>query len=308
MNEFRAMQIFARIVEMNGFANAARGLSMPASTVSRVLQELEVHLGVRLLQRTTRTLSLTPDGVLYYDHCQRILGEIDAIKSSLSGSTAQPAGKLRVDMTASFARRIVLPSLNDFQNRYPEIELILSLGDKPVDLVQEGIDCVVRAGIPESSAVLVARQIGSFRWVTCASPQYLEQHGTPTSLEELVSHRLVGFVSSRTGRATDWRFVVDDEERAVRVSGNLAVNDTDAYVTCGLEGLGLIRIADFMAAPHIQEGRLINILEQYQAPKVPLSIMYPQNRQLSPPVRAFVGWASQLVRDSEPAWHQFFTK
>src|SRR5690606_20237411 len=152
---------------------------MPASTVSRVLQELEVHLGVRLLQRTTRTLSLTPDGVLYYDHCQRILGEIDAIKSSLSGSTAQPAGKLRVDMTASFARRVVLPSIKDFQSRYPEIELFLSLGDRPVDLVQEGVDCVVRAGIPESSAILVARQIGSFRWLTCASPQYLEQYGTP---------------------------------------------------------------------------------------------------------------------------------
>ncbi|TEA78786.1 LysR family transcriptional regulator [Allopusillimonas ginsengisoli] len=305
MDKLRAMNIFVRVVEMNGFANAANGLSMPPSTVSRVIKDLEAHLGARLLQRTTRTLSLTPDGTLYYDHCLRILSEVNAVESSLSGSTAPPRGRLRVDMTASFARRVVLPAVSEFQHRYPEIDLILTLGDRPVDLVQEGIDCVVRAGVPDSSAVLVARQIGSFEWVTCASPEYLKQHGEPKSLEDLDAHRVIEFLSGRTGRSTDWRFLVDDEERTVRVSGSLAVNDTDAYVTCGLQGLGLIRIADFIALPYFQDGRLVNILGDYRAPEVPLCILYPQNRHLSPAVRAFVGWISLLVREAEPTWRLF---
>src|SRR5690606_8562608 len=145
------------------------------------------------------------------------------------------------------ARRVVLPAIRDFQDRYPDIDLALTLGDRPVDLIQEGVDCVLRAGIPESSAVLVARRIGSFEWVTCASPEYIKNQGEPKSLEDLRPHRLVQFLSGRTGRSADWHFLVDGEERTVRVSGNLAVNDTDAYVTCGLEGLGVIRIADFIA-------------------------------------------------------------
>ncbi|MBF6618268.1 MAG: LysR family transcriptional regulator [Candidimonas sp.] len=302
MDKLRAMQIFMRVVEMNGFANAANGLSMPPSTVSRVIKDLEAHLGARLLQRTTRTLSLTPDGILYYDHCRRILSEVDSVESALSGSTVPPRGKLRVDMSPSLARRVVLPAISDFQGRYPDIDIILTLGDRPVDLVQEGVDCVLRAGIPEPSAVLVARRIGSFEWVTCASPEYLKNHGEPKTLEDLKSHRLVQFLSGRTGRSVDWRFLVDGEEQTVRVSGNLAVNDTDAYVTCGLEGLGLIRIGNFIAQSYLRDGRLVSILGAYGAHEVPLSIMYPQNRHLSPAVRAFVSWISLLVREAEPTW------
>lgn len=302
MDKLRAMRIFVRVVEMNGFASAASGLSMPPSTVSRVIKDLEAHLGARLLQRTTRTLSLTPDGAVYYDRCQRILSEVDVAESALSGSTVPPRGKLRVDMSPSFARRVVLPVLRDFQSRYPDIDLILTLGDRPVDLVQEGIDCVLRAGIPGASAVLVARRIGSFQWATCASPEYLKQYGEPKSLEDLKSHHAVQFLSGRTGRPVDWRFLVDGEERLTRVSGNLSVNDIDSYVTCGLEGLGLIRIADFIARTYLRDGRLVSVLNAYQAPEVPLSIMYPQNRNLSPAVRAFVNWITLLVREAEPTW------
>ncbi|HLV28084.1 MAG TPA: LysR substrate-binding domain-containing protein [Burkholderiaceae bacterium] len=302
MNKLRAMQVFVRVVEMNGFANAAMGLSMPPSTVSRLIKDLEAHLGVRLLQRTTRTINLTPDGIVYFDHCQRILRDVDAVEASLSGSTAPPRGKLRVDMSPSFARRVILPAIRDFHERYPDIDLNLTLGDRPVELVQEGIDCVLRAGTPESSATLVARQIGSFEWVTCASPDYLNKYGEPETLEDLKSHRLVQFLSGRSGRPVDWPFLVNGETRNIRVSGNLAVNDTDSYVTCGLEGLGLIRIANYIARPYLQDGRLTRVLQSYGSPKVPLSIMYPQNRQLSPAVRAFVSWASLLVQDAEPTW------
>lgn len=302
MDKLRAMWVFVRVVDMNGFANAANGLSMPPSTVSRVIKDLEAHLGARLLQRTTRTLSLTPDGILYYDHCRRILSEVEVAESSLSSKAVPPRGKLRVDMSPSLARRVVLPAITDFQECYPDIDLILTLGDRPVDLVQEGVDCVLRAGTPASSAVLVARRVGSFEWITCASSAYLKKHGEPKTLEDLKSHRLVQFLAGRTGRSVDWRFLIDGEERTVNVSGNLAVNDTDAYVTCGLEGLGLIRIANFIAQPYLRDGRLVDILRTYESPEVPLSIMYPQNRHLSPTVRAFVSWVSLLIHDAQPTW------
>lgn len=307
MDRIRAMQIFTRVVESHSFAGAAKSLSIPRSTVSRSIQDLEAFLGVSLLQRTTRTLDMTANGSLYYDHCQRILAEIANVEASLAGSTSQPRGRLRIDMTPSFARLIVLPAIKTFQARYPQIDLVLTLGDRPVELIQEGVDCVVRAGVPESSALLVARRVGSFEWITCASPAYLRQHGVPQSLDDLARHQLVEFHSGRTGRALDWRFTIDGEERVVAVRGSLAVNDTDAYLTCGLEGLGLIRIANFLAAQHLRSGRLVSVLEQYKAPSVPLSVIYPQNRQLSSAVRAFVEWMGELLRNvaAQWDWHQF---
>ena len=299
MDRIRGMQIFSRVVEARSFAGAARNLSIPRSTVSRSVQDLEAWLGVRLLQRTTRKLSLTADGSVYYDHCQRILNELERVDNALSSGTARPRGTLRVDMTSSFARVVVLPAIKTFQARYPDIDLVLTLGDRPVDLIREGVDCVVRAGVPELSALLVARRIGGFEWVTCASPAYLEEHGTPRSLDELERHQAVEFHSGRTGRPLAWRFLLDGEERTITLRGSLAVNDTDAYVTCGLQGLGLIRIASFLAAPHVRAGRLLPVLPQYASPVVPLSLLYPQNRHLSPAVRSFADWIGDVLRNMD---------
>ena len=299
MDRIRMMQIFSRVVEAQSFAGAAKSLSVPRSTVSRAIQDLEASLGVTLLQRTTRMLSVTPNGSLYYDHCQLILGEIDNVEFALGETTLQVRGTLRVDMTASFARTIVLPALRDFRERHPGIALVLTLGDRPIDLVAEGVDCGVRAGLPASSALLVARPVGSFAWVTCAAPGYLERRGTPASLDALAQHEIIEFHSGTTGRATDWQFIIDGEERAVPVRGSLAVNDTDTYVTCALEGLGLIRIADYLAGPHLASGRLVRVLPQLESPTVPLSVIYPQNRHLPPAVRAFVAWLAALAPPQE---------
>lgn len=290
------MQIFSRVVEAGSFAGAAKTLSIPRSTVSRSVQDLERALGVSLLQRTTRSLRLTPNGSFYYDHCQQVLHEIESVEAVLSDSAAQPRGLLRVDMTSSFARTVVLPAIDGFLGRYPELDIVLTLGDRPVDVIQEGLDCVVRSGTPQSSALLVARNIGSFEWITCGSPSYLKQHGVPRSLDDLVNHRVVEFHSGRTGRATDWRFAAAEGERTIGIRGRLAVNDTDAYISCGLEGLGLIRIASFLAAPHLRTGSLIRVLSEQEGPQVPLSVMYPRNRHLSPSVRAFVDWMADLLR------------
>lgn len=302
MDKLRAMQIFSRVVEAHSFAGAAKTLAVPRSTISRSIQELEATLGVRLLQRTTRTLHLTPNGSLYYDHCQRILGDIAGVEAALSDTTIKPRGLLRVDMTSSFARAVVLPGLRDFQARYPDIDLSLTLGDRPVELVGEGVDCVVRAGTPASSALLVARHIGSFDWVTCAAPDYLARCGTPGSLDDLDGHEIIGYRSTSTGRTADWRFTVDGGEHTIAAGSRLVVNETDAYMAGGLEGLGLIRVASYLAAPHLATGRLVRVLPTYRAPPEPLSLIYPQDRHLTSTVRAFADWLGERVRVLAPSW------
>lgn len=302
MDRLQWMQIFARVVEMHSFSRAAESLSLPSSRVTRAVKDLEAFLGVRLLQRTTRHLSLTPDGMMYYDHCRRLLADLEAVEASFPGSAGQPRGRLRVDMTLSLARLVVLPAIKDFQTRFPDVELTLTVSDRTVELVQEGIDCVIRAGTPEDSPTLVARRIGVFDWVTCASPAYLLEHGAPRSLDDLARHHAVGYLSSRTARPLDWHFVVDGEQRSVRMQERLIVNDTDAYVACGLEGLGVIRAGSYMVLEHLISGRLRRVLSDYPSPAVPLSVLYPRNRHLSPTVRAFVDWVGQVVQDAQVGW------
>lgn len=302
MDRIQSMQIFARVVEMHSFSRAAESLSLPPSRVTRAVKELEAFLGVRLLQRTTRHISLTADGVLYYDNSKRLLADLEAIEASFPGSAGRPRGRLRVDMTLSLARLVVLPRIKDFQARFPDVELTLTVADRTVELVQEGIDCVIRAGTPEDSPTLVAKRIGVFEWVTCASPEYLKHHGTPKTLEDLADHQAVGYLSSRTARTLEWNFVVDGESRSIRMREQLIVNDTDAYVVCGLEGLGLIRPGSYMVLPHLRSGRLRPVLTDYAAPAVPLSVIYPKNRHLSPTVRAFVDWIGEVMREAEANW------
>lgn len=302
MDRLHAMQIFARVVEMHSFSRAADSLSLPSSRVTRAVKDLEAFLGVRLLQRTTRHISLTPDGTLYYDHCRRLLADIESVESGFPGSAGRPRGRLRVDMTLSLARLVVLPRVSEFQARFPDVELTLTVADRTVELIQEGIDCVIRAGIPEDSPTLVARRIGVFDWVTCASPAYLAQYGTPATLEELVQHHAVGYLSSRTARSLDWHFVVNGEQRSVRMREHLIVNDTDAYVACAVEGLGLIRAGSYMVLPHLISGRLRRVLTDFPSPAVPLSVLYPKNRHLSPTVRAFADWVGEIVGEAQTGW------
>jgi LysR family transcriptional regulator for bpeEF and oprC len=199
-------------------------------------------------------------------------------------------------MAGAIGRLIVFPSLAEFQERFPEVDLSIRLSDRAVDLIQEGIDCAIRIGELEDSS-LVARRIGSFRWLVCASPDFLERHGEPLQLEDLANYRSVGYISCRTGRAKSWEFIVDGERRSIKMPSNLTVNDIDAYVTCGLKGLGLIRPPYCIAQPYLDSGQLREVLPGVKAPPVPISIVYPQNRQVSSAVRAFVDWAAELFND-----------
>jgi LysR family transcriptional regulator for bpeEF and oprC len=257
------------------------------------VQNLENLLQVRLLNRTTRRISLTPDGAAYYERCARILADLEEAESSFREVARGPKGRLRIDVPAPVGRLVLIPRMCEFHSRYPDIELAIGMGDRPVDLVRESVDCVIRIGELQDST-LVARRIGTMETVTCASPGYIERHGEPVALADLQQHRAVHYFSSRTGRIYDLDFVVEGEVTEVKVPGKVSVNDADAYVTCGLQGFGIIQPPRFMVQAHLQSGALREVLPQWRPSPMPISVVYLQNRHLSPKVRAFVDWAAEL--------------
>jgi LysR family transcriptional regulator for bpeEF and oprC len=293
MDRLQAMQVFTRVVDTNSFTRAAETLDMPRASVTTIIQNLEAFLGVRLMHRTTRRLSLTPDGAAYYERCVRILADVEETEASFQQGNKNPHGKLRIDMPGSIGRLLVIPSLCDFHTRYPDIDLQLGLTDRPVDLLQEGVDCVVRVGALQDSS-LVARRIGLFEQVTCAAPSYLAKYGTPQSIEDLENHRAVNYFSSRTGRIMDWVFMVDNKEVEVKMKGLVSVNDADAYVTCGVEGFGLMQPPLFMVLPQLRSGELVEVLPNLRSLPMPISVVYPHSRHLSSKVRVFVDWIAEL--------------
>lgn len=301
MDRLHAMQVFARIVEVQSFRKAAENLSLPPSTITRIIKELEADLGIQLLQRTTRRLNLTPDGRQYVEHCRHILAEIDTFEAAIKDK-GKAKGKLRVDIIPSFARLYILPNIEDFQNRYPNIDLTITSSDRTIDLIQDGVDCVIRSGVPQDSTNLVAIQVASFNWVICGSPSYLQKYGEPRSIEDLQHHRSVGYLLSRTGRTMEWDFLVDGDMQSIRLPERMIVNDTDAYVVCGLQGIGLIRAASYIVSPHIRDGGLRRVLPGYNGPSVPLCVMYSRSKHLSQALRAFIDWSKDIIPAVGSEW------
>ena len=294
MDRLKAMQTFVRIVEASSFSKAAETLSLPRASVTATMQNLEAYLGTRLLHRTTRRIALTVDGEAYFDECLRILGAIDEAENAFRGQAAQsPSGKLRLDLPGALGRNVVLPRIGQFIALYPKIELVLSTGDRLIDLTREGVDCALRVGALQDSS-LVGRQLGLMQFVTCAAPSYLDAHGSPGSIEDLDRHSTVVHLSGRTGRALDLDFVVDGRVVTVRMKGPVAVDDADAYVTCGLQGLGLIQAARYQLAAHLASGALVEVLPQWRPAAMPVSLLYPHGRSSAPKVRAFITWLADL--------------
>lgn len=292
MDRFQAMQVFVRVVDANSFSRAADSLGLPRATVTNIIQNLERLLQVRLLNRSTRRLSLTPDGAAYYERCVGILADIEDAESAFREASRQPRGRLRIDLPAALGRLVLIPRLHDFHTRYPEVELAIGMSDRPVDMVREAVDCAIRVGnLPDSS--LVARRVGTFFGVTCAAPSYLERYGEPGTIAELADHRAVNYFSSLTGRTFDFDFVVDGQAVEVKMNGVVSVNEADAYLACALQGLGLVQVPRFMALPHLESGALREVLPEWSPTPMPVSVVYPANRHLSPKVRAFVDWVAE---------------
>lgn len=287
------MQVFLRVVESRSFVRAAQTLGLPASSVTAIIKRLEKHLQTRLLNRSTRNLSLTPEGERYFHRCREILELIADTEASLQGASDRPQGRLRVDMPGGIAHAVILPQLAQFQQRYPDIYLMIGVNDRQVDLIQEGVDCVIRTGSLEDST-LVARRLGELRWITCAAPSYLAEHGAPATLEDLPGHRAVHYFSSTARRGSDLHFIENGIRVAVPLPGTVAVNETGLYIELGLAGHGLMQLAEILVSSQLQAGQLVEVLADRRPAPVPVSLLYPHQRFLSPAMRAFSEWTAEL--------------
>ena len=297
MDRVKAMQVFLRVVESRSFIRAAETLGLPASSVTSIIKGLEKHLQTRLLHRSTRNLSLTPEGERHFYRCREILDLIDDTETSLHDSAGHPQGRLRVDIPGGLAHAVILPQLGQFQQRYPDIYLMIGINDRQVDLIQEGVDCVLRTGSLDDST-LVAHRLGELRWITCAAPTYLVEHGIPKVLEDLQRHRAIHYFSSRTRRGSELRFVEDGVDIAVPLAGTVAVNETGLYIKLGVDGLGLMQLAEILVRDRLQAGELVEVLADRRPAPVPLSLLYPHRRFLSPAMRAFTDWATELFSNA----------
>lgn len=297
MDRFQSMQLFTRIVELGSFTRAAEDLQLPRASVTLAVQDLEKRLGTRLLQRTTRHVSTTPDGQAYYERCQRLLADLEEAESAFGSALLKPRGKLRVDLQGTLARHFVLPRIGEFCERYPDVELEIGLGDRLVDLVREGVDCVLRGGELRDST-MVARRVALLQQVTCASREYLRRHGTPTTVDALRGHQAVNFLSQRTGKPLPFDLLVDGVARSVQLKGPVAVSDADAYHACCAAHLGLIQVPRYHIAPRLADGSLCEVLADCRPAPMPVSVLYPHSRQLSPRVRVFVDWLAQVMQDA----------
>ena len=296
MDRFQEMQVFTRIAERSSFTQAADDLQIPRATVTNLVKRLEERLGVRLLERTTRTVRLTHDGEAYYHRCLRLLADLEEADGAFRN--AAPKGLLRVNLQGTLAKNFVVPALPEFLARHPQIELHISEDDRLVDLVREGVDCVLRAGNLRDS-LMVAKRLALLRQVTCASPAYLEQYGVPRNLNELANHRAVNYLSSATGRAMPLEFMVKGELQSLLLPGTVSVTGADLYAGAALAGLGLVQVPRYRIAKDIDEGRLREVLPKLPPPPLPVSVLYPQNRQLSSRVRAFTQWMAELFAKAE---------
>ena len=293
MNKLQAMEVFVNVVDSGGFTRAAEIMQLPKATVSTLIQSLEASLAVKLLHRTTRHVSVTADGAAYYERCLRILSDVRDAEESLSRTRLSPSGRLRVDVPTGLAASVLVPALPDFFTRYPDIQMEMGCSDRAVDLVEEGVDCAVRAGQLVDSS-LIARRVGILHFVTCAAPSYLERHGRPSHPDELTRHLCVNYFSSKTGKIVDWDFSRGAERVQVALPGNIALNDTTAYTAAGLAGLGIVQMPNFLLEPLLADGTFEQVLAEWSSDSIPVHLVYPQNRHLSAKVRVFVEWVAEL--------------
>lgn len=294
MDYFLAVQAFIRIVETGSFVKTAALMNLHPNAVTKLIQSLEAHLRVKLLNRTTRRVNLTNDGLVYYERMAGVLDKWLEAESDLAVSQANPKGKLRVDMGTTMASLLVIPALPAFHARYPEMQLDIGVGDRTVDLASDSVDCVIRGGELQDSS-LVARYLGALPFVTCATPAYLAAHPGithPAQLED--GHTLVRYFFANAKRQNPIAFSKGEEEIVVRGRYTVAVNDSNAHLAAGLAGLGIIQTLRFMAQPHVDAGTLVPVLQDWSTKPNPISIVYMPNRHLSVRARAFVDWMVEL--------------
>ncbi|WP_414842420.1 LysR family transcriptional regulator [Hydrogenophaga sp. Root209] len=295
MNLPEAMKVFVRVAELSSFTLAADQLGLPRASVSAAVRQLETELGVRLLHRTTRRVQMTQDGQVVFERAQDLLADLDDLRGLFRANPAQLRGRLRVDMPQPIARDVVLPALPAFLAEHPLLDIELSCVDRRVDLVAEGFDCVLRVGKLTDSS-LIARPLGEYLMVNCASPAYLVAHGIPHSLDDLAHHRLVHYVPSLGARSAGFEHAdAQGTLHTVAIPGALTVNGTIAYEGAALAGLGIIQVPEVGVREHLAAGRLVEVLPTWRPPSMPVSLVYPHRRHLPMRAQVFMNWLAALT-------------
>lgn len=292
MDRFQAMRLFTRIVELGSFSRAAEQLGLPRASATQIIKQLESHLGVRLLARTTRQVTPTVDGAGYYQRCLRILADVDDAEAEFSQAARHPQGRIRIDLSGAFCRLVLIPALPAFCERYPQIRLEISVSDRQIDLIREGVDCVLRIG-ELGDLPLVARRLGRLEQITCASADYLTRHPAPSCLDELDQHWMVDYVSASTGKSVPLEFDVGGRLERRSLRSRLAVNSGDAYVAACAAGFGIVQVPDYHVIQHLAQGSFVEILPELRPPPMPLHVLYPADRPLSARVRVFLDWLAE---------------
>lgn len=291
-----ALRIYLLVAEAASFTRAAERLGLTRARVSAVVQQLEAELGTRLLQRTTRSVRVTPDGQLFAERAQALVGDADELQALFQRQPAALRGRLRVDMPGQLSSQVLVPRLPEFVAAHPQLEIELSSTDRRVDLVHEGFDCVIRAGALRESG-LVARPLGELVQINVASPAYLAAFGTPRSLEDLTHHRLVRYSSTLGGAATGWEYVEGGEQRMLPMAAVLTVNNTFAYESACLAGLGLIQAPALGLRGMIEAGRLVEVLPHLRPEPLPVTLLYAHRRQVARRVQAFMDWVAGVMEE-----------
>ncbi|SFB26360.1 DNA-binding transcriptional regulator, LysR family [Pseudomonas sp. NFIX10] len=295
MDRIEQYRVFVQVAELGSFIQAARLLKLPRATVSAAIQQLEANAGTRLLHRTTRKVSLTTDGSQLLKRARQVMVEIDEIDQMFHTHQEQVMGRLEVDVPSRIARRLLIPALPEFLQRYPRLQLGLGSTDRAIDLVQEGVDCVIRFGTPQSSS-LVVKPLGQVLLINCASPAYLAEFGVPTEPAELqVRHVCVGYVSGSGVQEAQWEYCLDGALQSLPLPSRLVVNNAESYIAACCTGLGLIQVPLFDVQHLLDSGELVEVLAAYRPPPMTVSVLYPDRRQRSRRLSAFIEWFADLM-------------
>jgi DNA-binding transcriptional LysR family regulator len=304
VDRIQRLQVFLRIAETGSFTKAAQALNLPRATVSAALQQLEAGLGARLLHRTTRRVQLTADGEALLARCRPLLADMEEVENLFRQTPERLAGSLRVDVPSRIGRRLIAPALPEFFQRYPDIELELGATDRPVDLLLERVDCVLRVG-PVGHSSLICRPLAELELINCASPSYLKTHGQPRTVQDLHQHWAVNYASPASGAVDSWEYPEGGEYHQLAMRSRVTVNNAETYIACALAGLGLIQVPAFDVRELLEAGELQEVLPDARAAPMPAQLLYPHPRQLSPRVQVFAQWLESLLRrqlqDQPPA-------
>lgn len=295
MDRIALFQTFTRVVECASFTRAADTLGLPRSSVSAAIQNLENLVGVRLLHRTTRTVVLTPDGAAFYERCLRVIADVEETENLFRQSATGLRGRLRIDVPGRIGRLIIAPALADFLAQYPHVDVDLGITDRAINLIEDSVDCVLRVGVRGESG-LASRPVGDLPLINVASQSYLRQHGTPRTPADLPVHFAVNYASPSSGRVEDWEWLEDGKAHALSMRGRVSVDNAEAYIACCLAGLGLIQIPAYDVRTHLAAGELVEVLPEYRAASMPMSLLYPRRQHLPRRVQVFSDWLEALLK------------